>query len=140
MLKRSNIFGYGEVNQYNRSSTLMSAYKHLEHQQFLYYVIKEKAEIYSALKTFFKKREAAVLCEKSDRSPGGDDRFPIKGGGNMALAKLILCMTVGLILAIVAIGLLPFLLVFLVMDASGMSELDPTPIYTLVNKFIGWGK
>ncbi|MFC5529388.1 sporulation protein YhbH [Cohnella yongneupensis] len=59
MLKRSNIFGYGEVNQYNRSSTLMSAYKHLEHQQFLYYVIKEKAEIYSALKTFFKKREAA---------------------------------------------------------------------------------
>jgi len=60
MLKKSNIFGYGEVNQYNRSSTLMSAYKHLEHQQFLYYVIKEKAEIYSALKTFFKKREAAV--------------------------------------------------------------------------------
>ncbi|MBO9596438.1 MAG: sporulation protein YhbH [Cohnella sp.] len=59
MLKKSNIFGYGEVNQYNRSSTLMSAYKHLEHQQFLYYVIKEKAEIYSALKTFFKKREAA---------------------------------------------------------------------------------
>ncbi|MFC5402201.1 sporulation protein YhbH [Cohnella soli] len=60
LLERSNIFGYGEVNQYNRSSTLMSAYKHLEHQQFLYYVIKEKAEIYSALKTFFKKREAAV--------------------------------------------------------------------------------
>lgn len=60
MLKKSNIFGYGEVNQYNRSSTLMSAYKHLEHQQFLYYVIKEKSEIYSALKTFFKKREAAV--------------------------------------------------------------------------------
>ena len=59
MLKKSNIFGYGEVNQYNRSSTLMSAYKHLEHQQILYYVIKEKAEIYSALKTFFKKREAA---------------------------------------------------------------------------------
>ncbi|GIO14575.1 stress response UPF0229 protein YhbH [Cohnella xylanilytica] len=60
MLKRANIFGYGEVNQYNRSSTLMSAYKHLDHQQFLYYVIKEKAEIYHALKTFFKKRELAV--------------------------------------------------------------------------------
>jgi sporulation protein YhbH len=58
LLERSNIFGYGEVNQYNRSSTLMSAYKHLEHQQFLYYVIKEKAEIYNALKTFFRKREA----------------------------------------------------------------------------------
>lgn len=49
-------------------------------------------------------------------------------------------LTIGLVLAIVAIGLLPFLLVFLVMDASGMSELDPTPIYTLVNKFISWGK
>ncbi|OXS55610.1 sporulation protein YhbH [Cohnella sp. CIP 111063] len=58
LLERSNIFGYGEVNQYNRSSTLMSAYKHLEHQQFLYYVIKEKGEIYNALKTFFRKREA----------------------------------------------------------------------------------
>ncbi len=60
MLKRANLFGYGEVNQYNRSSTLMSAYKHLDHQQFLYYVIKEKSEIYHALKTFFKKRELAV--------------------------------------------------------------------------------
>ncbi|MBB6633820.1 sporulation protein YhbH [Cohnella thailandensis] len=58
ILNVANIFGYGEVNQYNRSSTLMSAYKHLEHQQFLYHVIKEKTEIYSALKTFFKKREA----------------------------------------------------------------------------------
>ncbi|TFE23575.1 sporulation protein YhbH [Cohnella luojiensis] len=60
LLERSNIFGYGEVNQYNRSSTLMSAYKHLEHQQFLYYIIKEKGEIYQALKTFFKKRTEAV--------------------------------------------------------------------------------
>ncbi|RUS43561.1 sporulation protein YhbH [Cohnella sp. AR92] len=58
ILNVANIFGYGEVNQYNRSSTLMSAYKHLEHQQFLYHVIKEKTEIYSALKTFFKKRDA----------------------------------------------------------------------------------
>ncbi|SFB39419.1 hypothetical protein SAMN05216312_10744 [Cohnella sp. OV330] len=60
LLNRANIFGYGEVNQYNRSSTLMSAYKHLDHQQFLYYVIREKAEVYNALKTFFKKREAVV--------------------------------------------------------------------------------
>jgi sporulation protein YhbH len=59
LLTRANIFGYGEVNQYNRSSTLMSAFKHIEQQQFLYYVIKDKAEIYNALKTFFRKREAA---------------------------------------------------------------------------------
>jgi uncharacterized sporulation protein YeaH/YhbH (DUF444 family) len=40
--------------------TLMSAYKHLEHQQFLYYVIKEKAEIYQALKTYFRKWESTA--------------------------------------------------------------------------------
>ncbi len=58
LLTRANIFGYGEVNQYNRSSTLMSAYKHINQEQFLYYVIRDKAEIYNALKTFFRKREA----------------------------------------------------------------------------------
>lgn len=55
LTKRSNIFGYGEVNQYNRSSTLMTAYKHIEDPKFLYYVIKEKSEIYLALKRFFQK-------------------------------------------------------------------------------------
>jgi hypothetical protein len=59
LLTRANIFGYGEVNQYNRSSTLMSAYKHIELERFLYYVIRDKTEIYDALKTFFRKREAA---------------------------------------------------------------------------------
>lgn len=53
LLKRSNMFGYGEVNQYNRSSTLMSAYRHLKHEQFMHYVIKDKKEVYQALKTFF---------------------------------------------------------------------------------------
>lgn len=53
LMKRSNLFGYGEVNQYNRSSTLMSAYKNIQHQKFLYHVIREKADVYKALKTFF---------------------------------------------------------------------------------------
>ncbi|WP_027085476.1 sporulation protein YhbH [Cohnella panacarvi] len=55
LTKRSNMFGYGEVNQYNRSSTLMAAYKHIEDPKFMYYVIKEKSEIYLALKRFFQK-------------------------------------------------------------------------------------
>lgn len=55
LLKRCNMFGYGEVNQYNRSSTLMSAYRHIDNKKFAYYVIKEKGEVYRALKTFFKK-------------------------------------------------------------------------------------
>lgn len=58
----------------------------------------------------------------------------------LTMAKIIRSMTVGLILAILVIGLLPFLLVFFLTDVSGMSELvDATPIYTIVNKFIGGG-
>lgn len=56
LLERCNIFGYGEVNQYNRGSTLMSAYRNLKQDRFMYYVIKEKGEVYSALKRFFHKR------------------------------------------------------------------------------------
>lgn len=60
LLKRSNMFGYGEVNQYNRSSTLMSAYRNINLPHFMYYVIKEKTEVYKALKHFFKKQPGGV--------------------------------------------------------------------------------
>ncbi|WP_424769002.1 sporulation protein YhbH [Paenibacillus sp. sgz302251] len=60
LMERSNMFGYGEVNQYNRSSTLMSAYKHINHKKFMYSIIKEKGEVYKALKTFFSKRVTGV--------------------------------------------------------------------------------
>ncbi|NOJ73123.1 DUF444 family protein [Paenibacillus alvei] len=56
ILKRANMFGYGEVNQYNRSSTLMSAYRNIQLPHFMHYVIKEKGEVYRALKHFFKKQ------------------------------------------------------------------------------------
>lgn len=52
------MFGYGEVNQYNRSSTLMSAYRHLKQEQFMHYVIKDKKEVYLALKAFSAKRQS----------------------------------------------------------------------------------
>lgn len=55
LMKRANVFGYGEVNQYNRSSTLMSAYKHINQKKFLYHVIREKGDVFKALKTFFSK-------------------------------------------------------------------------------------
>lgn len=61
LLKRANLFGYGEVNQYNRSSTLMSAYKHINLPNFMHYVIREKGEVYNALKSFFRKREGVVV-------------------------------------------------------------------------------
>jgi len=53
LIKRSNLFGYGEVNQYNRSSTLMSAYRHIHKPGFRHHIIREKKEVYAALKTFF---------------------------------------------------------------------------------------
>ncbi|MHA7964613.1 sporulation protein YhbH [Paenibacillus sp. CAU 1782] len=60
LLERCNMFGYGEVNQYNRSSTLMSAYKHIQDKKFMYSIIKEKNEVYRALTTFFSKKPALV--------------------------------------------------------------------------------
>lgn len=56
LLERCNGFGYGEVNQYNRSSTLMSAFKNIRHPKFQYVVIREKGEVYRALQTFFPKK------------------------------------------------------------------------------------
>ncbi|GBG11380.1 sporulation protein YhbH [Paenibacillus agaridevorans] len=56
LMGRCNMFGYGEVNQYNRSSTLMSAYKHIQDKKFIYSIIKEKGEVYKALTTFFSKK------------------------------------------------------------------------------------
>lgn len=55
MIECCNIFGYGEVNQYNRSSTLMNAYKHITDPKFHHSIIKEKTEVYKALRTFFTK-------------------------------------------------------------------------------------
>ncbi|MGE7828238.1 sporulation protein YhbH [Paenibacillus sp. NPDC093718] len=56
LMERCNMFGYGEVNQYNRSSTLMSAYKRINDKKFMYSIIKEKGEVYKALTTFFSKK------------------------------------------------------------------------------------
>lgn len=53
----TNLFGYGEINQYNRSSTLMSAYRNIRHPNFRTCLIREKGEVYQALKTFFSRKE-----------------------------------------------------------------------------------
>lgn len=57
LINCSNLFGYGEVNQYNRHSTLMTSYRHIKDPKFLYYIIREKAQVYDSLKYFFHKRE-----------------------------------------------------------------------------------
>ncbi|WP_077329602.1 sporulation protein YhbH [Virgibacillus siamensis] len=55
----SNMFGYAEVNSYNRQSTLMRAYRDFENPKFHHYILKEKQDVYHALKHFFQKKEAA---------------------------------------------------------------------------------
>ncbi|MGM9987574.1 MAG: sporulation protein YhbH [Bacillaceae bacterium] len=55
LIKVSNMFGYGEVNQYNRHSTLMSAYKNIQDEKFRHYILKQKSDVYNAMKSFFRK-------------------------------------------------------------------------------------
>ncbi|MBB6451805.1 hypothetical protein HNQ94_000226 [Salirhabdus euzebyi] len=57
LMKKSSLFGYGEVNQYNRHSTLMSAYHSIKDEKFKYYVLKKKSDVFYAMKEFFKKQE-----------------------------------------------------------------------------------
>jgi sporulation protein YhbH len=53
LCNRSQMFAYAEVNQYQRNSTLMSAYSKLRHPTFRTAMIREKADVYKALRTFF---------------------------------------------------------------------------------------
>lgn len=54
IMEVANIFGYGEVNAYRRYSTLMSAYRRIENPKFRHYILKEKQDVYHALKSFFR--------------------------------------------------------------------------------------
>lgn len=56
----SNMFSYAEVNQYNRHSTLMTAYRGIKDDRFMSCVIRDKSDVYKALKTFFGKKESEV--------------------------------------------------------------------------------
>lgn len=60
IMKVSQMFGYGEVNGYSRYSTLMNAYRTIEDPKFRHYILKEKRDVYHAMKTFFKKEEELV--------------------------------------------------------------------------------
>ena len=59
IMEVSNMFGYGEVNKYNRHSTLMRVYKDIDHPKFRHYILKEKPDIYYAMKSFFQMKSMA---------------------------------------------------------------------------------
>ncbi|OEF98992.1 sporulation protein YhbH [Vulcanibacillus modesticaldus] len=60
LMKRSNMFGYGEINQYNRQSTLMTVYKRIKDEKFQYAILRDKSHVYQALKTFFSNKETST--------------------------------------------------------------------------------
>lgn len=55
LMSVSQIFGYGEVNEHSRYSSLMNTYKTIENSKFRHYVIKDNKDVYEALKSIFKK-------------------------------------------------------------------------------------
>ncbi|NBJ69449.1 MULTISPECIES: sporulation protein YhbH [Clostridia] len=60
MMRVSSMFGYGEVNSYHRRSTLMRTFDQIHNPKFRYYIVKEKKDIYEALKAFFTQQVVMV--------------------------------------------------------------------------------
>lgn len=57
VLPHCRMFGYGEVNQYNRTTPLMSAFRKVENPLFKSYVIRKREDVYPALSFFFKQED-----------------------------------------------------------------------------------
>ena len=62
MLRCCNVFGYGEIQEYNygSSTTLMSAFSGISDSRFIPVVIRGKGDVYPALRKFFSLKEAAA--------------------------------------------------------------------------------
>ena len=60
LMKVSGMFGYGEVNPHGRYSTMMSNYRKIDDPYFRHYILKQKSDVYNALKAFFKKVEPSL--------------------------------------------------------------------------------
>ncbi|PPA72456.1 sporulation protein YhbH [Jeotgalibacillus proteolyticus] len=52
-----NLFGYGEVNQYQRQSSLMSIYKKIPEEELRYFILRRKSDVFFALKHFLREEE-----------------------------------------------------------------------------------
>ncbi|MFG6149623.1 sporulation protein YhbH [Halobacillus sp. B23F22_1] len=66
LMEVSQMFGYGEVNQYNRSSSLMQAYKSIGHDKFRYHVLRKKADVFYAMKHFFNEEDTKEMAAISE--------------------------------------------------------------------------
>lgn len=61
IMSMANFFGYGEINPYNRKSTLMNAYQDLTDEKFSHFILKQKRDVYFAMKHFFSKNETELV-------------------------------------------------------------------------------
>ncbi|MGD9677622.1 MAG: sporulation protein YhbH [Vulcanibacillus sp.] len=59
LIKISNMFCYGEINQFNRESTLMNVYKNIDDEKFKYTTIRDRSQVYQTLLTFFSKEKTS---------------------------------------------------------------------------------
>lgn len=55
----------------------------------------------------------------------------------MSLGKMIRSLTIGLIFGILALGLLPFLVIFNFAEMLNIVELEASPLYMLLGRLIG---
>ncbi|WP_284140569.1 sporulation protein YhbH [Virgibacillus sp. LDC-1] len=60
ILQVANMFGYGEVNTYNRYSILMKTFQEIDDPKFRRHILKEKRDVYEAMKAFFRKEKMHV--------------------------------------------------------------------------------
>ncbi|ASK61875.1 sporulation protein YhbH [Virgibacillus phasianinus] len=60
MMDVSNMFGYGEINERSRNTTLMNAFRAIDNPKFRQFILKDKRDVYHAMKSFFRKEEALV--------------------------------------------------------------------------------
>ena len=52
-MQKSQLFGYGEVNQYNRLSNLMQSYRKIDDDKFRSYILRKKKDVFYALQAMF---------------------------------------------------------------------------------------
>ncbi|WP_034681253.1 sporulation protein YhbH [Caldalkalibacillus mannanilyticus] len=60
LLEKCNRVGYGEINRYSRSTTLMAAMNQINHPHFVYHVMKQETDVYQALQAFFQEQWEAL--------------------------------------------------------------------------------
>lgn len=67
LMKMSNLFGYGEIQEggYRSLSTLMSAFQNIQDEHFIGVTITDRKDVYPALKRFFARREGGEAAKEA---------------------------------------------------------------------------